>query len=238
MEVYPVPIRAIAGFVIAIHVLLLLWILWFSPEVTAPVKPKSFAVQTVQLAPPKQQTVEMATPVNIAKPQVAVKAEPKPTPKPAPKIAPKVQPKPVAKSVAKPTAKPAPKEIAQAASPVKKGPSQESLNALKQKLAAIPGAVATKPVVAGVSTDMATGYEAELITKLKILLKLPEVGDVQVSLTLNRQGNVTKFEILSSASASNKKAVEAHLPAIRFPPFGQAYPGENTHTFKLTLTNL
>jgi hypothetical protein len=200
-------------------------------------------VQTVLLSP-KQSTVEIATPIQSAKP-IVQPTLPKPAPKSPPKPAPKTPAKPAPKPVAKPSAKPAPKappkEIAQADTPVKKGPSQQALATLKQKLAAIPTAATTKQAVGvsgSVATDVAMGYEAELISKLKIVLKLPEMGDVKVSLTLNRQGKITQFHILSSVSAVNKKAVETHLPAISFPPFGQAYSGETTHTFTLTLTNL
>lgn len=253
MDVYPVPIRVIVTFVIALHIIFLSWLLWFAPTLPVPVKPKSFAVQTVQLNPrqqtftvepakiePKQVPITAPKPAPIpAKPATTKQTPPpKPTPKPVVKSPPKPPPKPVAKSQ--------PKEIAQAEPPPKKGPSKESIDALKKKLAAIPNATASNGSLNKVSSsnnsfasaDLAFGYEDELVSRLKILLKLPEMGDVKVALTLNRQGKVIKTEILSSANPTNLKAVETHLPAIQFPPFGKAYSGETTHTFTLTLTNL
>lgn len=253
------PLKNIAAFVTAFHVVLLGAFLWVAPMVPATLKPKQIIVQTVQLSPKLTAAPVKASPtksieknpvkneiaVAEAKPEVKPKVKPlvKPEPKPALKAAPKPQVKPVAKPAAKtpakPIAKPAVKSEVKAVAeaPKKNVPSKAALDAIKSKLAAIPSSTVPAEVKAEVG-EQAYGYEEELVTRLKILLKLPEMGDVKVSLTLNRQGKVVKTEILSSASALNRKAVETHLPAIQFPSFGQAFAGENTHTFILTLTNL
>ncbi len=51
-------------------------------------------------------------------------------------------------------------------------------------------------------------YEDELSLRLRSGLKLPETGDVKVSITLNRQGKVIKTEIISSKSTLNRRAIE------------------------------
>lgn len=244
------PLRLITIFVVAFHAVLLMSLLWLAPSLPKPVKPKQLMIQTVQLTPKsRSQTKELAQAEvkPIAKPvpkkaEPAVKKEtPKPVPKPIPKPVVKAPPKPAPKPVAKAEAKP--KAVAKTAPepPKKNIPSQASINALKAKLASIPTSATT--LKAGnpgpeASFDLASAYEVELITRLKILFNLPEMGEVKVDLTLNRQGRVVKVEIKSFANAVNKKAVETHLPSMQFPAFGQAFVGETTHTFKLTLTNL
>lgn len=247
MHVYPVPMKWIVTFVVFLHATFLIWLLWLAPATPLPVKPKPFAVQTVQLNTHKQTLVKEPSrpqPKSVTSPAppmakpIPQKAKPvKPTPKPIAKTPAKTTPKPIAKTP--------PKEIAQIEPPKKKGPSKESLDALKQKLAAIPNS--TTPLNtsqnkanadAPATSEISFAYEDGLISRLKFMLKLPETGDVKVSLTLNRQGKVVKSEILSSENPVNRKSVETHLPAIQFPPFGQAYIGESTHTFTLTLTNL
>ncbi len=262
MTACPVPLKSIAALVVALHLVLLAWILWFAPVPTLPIKPKKFSVQTVQLTPKSSQVIKKQ-PELIAQAKVTVKEpvkkaviepvkepvqknEPKAVPKAEPKAAPKAIPKPIAKAApkekVKPAAKkPAPKEIskpvAKAAPQQKATPAKSALDAVKQKLAAIPTFIPTTNSAGDVS-DAPFDYEEGLVSRLRILLKLPEMGDVRVALTLNRQGKVIKTEILSAANQVNKRAIETQLPAIQFPPFGQAFPGENTHTFTITLTNL
>lgn len=261
MDPYPIPVRNISIFVTTLHILLLGALLWVAPSNEIKPKSKQLVVQTIQLTPKKTGSIQNTSTVKD-RPPVSSPSKPK-APPPPPKVEKKVEsvkpavkepPKPPAKSAPKPSSTPAQKTTAQtppktptketekASTPApKKGPSQESLAAVRQKLAAMPTtALAMGPAISGeVSSGAASlSYEEELSARLKILLKLPEMGDVRVALTLNRQGVVTKLEILSSVSMLNKKAVETHLPPIQFPSFGKAYPGETTHTFTLTLTNL
>lgn len=261
MDTSPIiPLRRICVFVTILHGMLLAAIVWVAPSYEQKTKPKQLVVQTVQLTPKKGAPIQNNHPT---KKEAKVSPPPKPKAPPAPpkvekkvepvksavkepeKPLPKPSPKPVPKSPPKAPAQPSPKaptkEVEKVSAPPKKGPSQESLAAIREKLAAIPTtAIAMGPTISGEASSGETSlsYEEELSARLKILLKLPEMGEVRVALTLNRQGVVTKLEIISSKSSLNKKAVETHLPPIHFPPFGKAYPGESTHTFTLTLTNL
>lgn len=265
MNPYSGPYRIIAFGVIGVHAVMIGSLLWWSPVEQKPEKTKKLIVQTVELkaksrvlekelamvemkqvpkpveqvAPPPKIEPEPESP-----PKQPQKVEAKPIPKSAPKALPKPVPLPKPKVAPKPTKK-EPQKVTPATKvepPAKNIPSKASLDAIKQKLAAIPSLstlVATKgDGKEGDVTHAAFEYEEELIARLKILLKLPEMGDVKVTLTLNRQGKVVKTEIISAANLMNRKAIEAQLPTIQFPPFGKTFVGENTHTFTITLTNL
>ena len=239
MTAYPIPLHSITALVIGLHAVLLGWILWFAPVVVLPAKSKKFSVQTVQLQPKaaaaaKKEAQPIAQAVKIPAKEPAAIVKPKQIPKAVPKVIPKPKPEMKKKEVPKKIVKPTPQPVVV---PKKNTPTKDALAAVKQKLASIP-AVSTLTAAPAASADSPSGYEEGLVARLRILLKLPEMGDVRVALTLNRQGKVIKTEILSAANQANRKAVETHLPTIQFSPFGQAFSGEITHTFTLTLTNL
>jgi colicin import membrane protein len=81
------------------------------------------------------------------------------------------------------------------------------------------------------------GYIDELVSRLKLSLRLPEYGDVKIKLTLERSGKVAKLEIVKQSSEANKKYVEKKVPALTFPPFGNNFGAEGTYTFLITLSN-
>lgn len=80
-------------------------------------------------------------------------------------------------------------------------------------------------------------YRDELAGRLKLLLRLPEYGDVRVKLTLERSGKVSKVVVESSASKANGKYIEKTLPGLTFPPFGTNFGNEAHYTFSITLSN-
>lgn len=86
-------------------------------------------------------------------------------------------------------------------------------------------------------SDREMDYREELASRLKLLLRLPEYGDVKIKLTLKRAGSVSKVVIVSSESESNKKYVEKALLGLTFPPFGNNFPGIDDYTFSITLSN-
>ncbi|NGX41738.1 MAG: hypothetical protein K940chlam7_00010 [Chlamydiae bacterium] len=81
------------------------------------------------------------------------------------------------------------------------------------------------------------GYYGVLASYLRQALRFPEFGEVKVRLTLNRGGEVTKVETVSTKSENNKQYVEKMLPTLRFPPFGKNFGNDKQHTFTITLTN-
>lgn len=84
-------------------------------------------------------------------------------------------------------------------------------------------------------TDREISYQEELAGRLKLLLRLPEQGQVDIELTLDRQGNVKKIKILKADSRRNHEYIEHILPTLSFPPFGNRLSGRSQFVFQLTL---
>lgn len=80
-------------------------------------------------------------------------------------------------------------------------------------------------------------YYDELVSRLKLSLKLPEYGQVKLSLCINRAGSVVRVTDVKCKSSKNRDYIQKTLPKVHFPPFGQNFSGEKDHTFRLTLTN-
>lgn len=80
-------------------------------------------------------------------------------------------------------------------------------------------------------------YRDELAGRLQILLKLPEMGKIQLKLTLGRTGKFIKVVITQSESILNKQYIEKSLPSLSLPGFGNEFGGEAEHTFSITLTS-
>lgn len=80
-------------------------------------------------------------------------------------------------------------------------------------------------------------YRDELAGRLKLILRLPEYGMVNVRLTVDRRGRVKKIEIIAAESETNKKYIESELPQLVFPAFGSNFGGEPDHTFLISLNN-
>jgi CxxC motif-containing protein len=81
------------------------------------------------------------------------------------------------------------------------------------------------------------GYYNALLSCLKNNLILPELGEVKIKLTIDRNGKVLTIETLHAQSAWNKQYLESYLPVIVMPPFEQYYKGMNQKTFTITLIN-
>lgn len=80
-------------------------------------------------------------------------------------------------------------------------------------------------------------YYDELVSRLKLALKLPEYGEVKLQLTISRSGAVVAVKSVKSKSKKNADYVQKALPKLHLPPFGQNFTGEKEHTFRLTLSN-
>lgn len=110
--------------------------------------------------------------------------------------------------------------------------------------AAVPSAITSLhidalPAISGgvPLTFKEAAYRDELAGRLKLLLRLPEYGDVKVKLTLERSGKVAKVVIESSDSTANRKYIEKTLPGLNFPPFGTNFNSDAQYTFSITLSN-
>lgn len=80
-------------------------------------------------------------------------------------------------------------------------------------------------------------YYDELVSRLKLSLKLPEFGEVKLQLTINRSGKVVTVKSVKSKSKKNSDYIQKALPKLHLPSFGQNFAGEKEHTFRLTLSN-
>nr|WP_166154139.1 hypothetical protein [Neochlamydia sp. AcF84]NGY94174.1 hypothetical protein [Neochlamydia sp. AcF84] len=80
-------------------------------------------------------------------------------------------------------------------------------------------------------------YRDELASRLKLLLKLPEHGEVQLKLTVDRLGRAIKVNVIKSPSHLNRLYVEKNLPMLKFPPLGREFAGMPEYTFIIQLSN-
>lgn len=80
-------------------------------------------------------------------------------------------------------------------------------------------------------------YRDEVAARLKLLLKLPEHGEVKIKLTLTRSGGVKKMAVLNAQSAANRSYIEKKVPTLNFPAFGDNFEGLPDYTFLVSLSN-
>ena len=73
--------------------------------------------------------------------------------------------------------------------------------------------------------------------RLKLYLKLPEMGVVRIKLTVERDGRVSHVAILYTESEKNKAYVEKTIPTLTMPAFGDRFKNKNNHIFPITLSN-
>lgn len=78
-------------------------------------------------------------------------------------------------------------------------------------------------------------YRDELAQLLKAHLRLPELGEINLKLTIAKNGAIKTIEILSSESLSNRKYVEKTLPQHTMPPLGKQFGKVDSYTFTITM---
>jgi colicin import membrane protein len=85
------------------------------------------------------------------------------------------------------------------------------------------------------SSSDSEDFVASLIGYLQGYLQLPDVGEVQIQLTLRKDGKVENMKVIKSESVKNKKYLEEQLPKLTFP---QIYlNGASTQSFLFTFCN-
>lgn len=84
-------------------------------------------------------------------------------------------------------------------------------------------------------SDHEISYRDELSNRLKLLLRLPDYGDVKIKLTIARSGKVVKVVIVKAESTANRKYVEETLPGLTFSPFGTRFNNAEENTFLIDL---
>lgn len=168
------------------------------------------------------------------------KSLPKPKPEPKPKAAPSK-----AESKGQPAAPP-PKNLeknkqllAKAQENIAKiRPTSDKVNSGKlQDLQDMNLKVAASSIPAGKAVGREFGYGDEIKNRLKLMLKLPDYGEVVLKLTLDRAGKVLKMEVVKSTTEGMRRYVEKSITGLMFPPFGGHFEGEPQHTFSITLSS-
>lgn len=107
-------------------------------------------------------------------------------------------------------------------------------------LQAVPGKISSLQIEqvahpqAAPLTDREISYRDELAGRLKLLLRLPEFGQVKIKLTLESSGKVAKLQVVSSESLKNQQYIEKTLPTLSFPPLTDS---GSASTFSITLSN-
>lgn len=203
----------------------------FTPPAPMPEAPP-LPPEPVQPEPPAP------APEPVAKPEPVVQEEPAP-PKAAPKAkSPKEQPAKKTKKKTPPPKKssPEPKSNAKKISSDKLAQARANLNKVSHSSTPL-ASVAAVDKGNDIGSTPEQRYEEALATRLKSLLTLPDYGDVRVKVTLNREGHVQSVQVINAKSEENRAYVAKILPTVKFPPFGNYFSSQSSHTFQLVLSN-
>jgi hypothetical protein len=76
-------------------------------------------------------------------------------------------------------------------------------------------------------------YDKKLLQALKKKLILPEMGTLEISISISAKGEVSSFFINSSSSDKNAAYLKMHLPSLQLPCFNDQ---TNERTFTITIT--
>jgi hypothetical protein len=240
----------ILGFVIMVHLALLLWT-GLAFERRPILSPRSrLLVKTIELKPivktqepilnsveqgikakepssSKTASIEPKKPPLKAKKEVVQKISP-----PKPRLQPAVEPKSFSNAKVQAL-------LAKAQENIAKIQKENDKNSADAKLIS-----ANLPVPQWKETDnkdepqqQTNSYHDELINRLQLLLCLPDYGEVKIKLTLRRSGEFKKVEFIEAKSTKNRKYVEKMVPTLTYPPFGDHFTAAQEYTFIIRLCN-
>lgn len=85
--------------------------------------------------------------------------------------------------------------------------------------------------------DEGNEFTSLLIECFQKELRLPEVGEVKVELTLRQDGSLVEMKLLSKESQFNAQFLEKALQAMQFPSFKGKLAKQKEHTFVITFCN-
>lgn len=216
--------KKIIQIVIAVHIAFLLVLSLRKPT---PKKQTVLKIRTVVQAP-----VKVAAPVQVKAPvKEAAPIKRAPPVKKAPPPKPVTRPVAVQKKVEKP-------RISQALAKE----LQENIAKIHQKSDKDwPKVALSAPgFVHNLKIDLSSEgskYEGTLVGKLQSALDLPEIGEVEIQLTLRCDGHFASMQVVKSESNLNSSYLANQLKLVHFPPFTGELLGAETHTFTLTFCN-
>lgn len=233
--------KLVALLVIGLHLLLIGYAIYFIPEATAIKQKPKLIVQTVNL-----KEKPLSQPIQTVKKEIPIpapKLEEKPAPLPEKKIEP-VKPQEIAKSkkaAPKPEAKKVPIADRKADLIAKAKASFNKVDTAPKKNSPEPFqkiSLQTESITIsspGFLSEKETSYRNELAARLKLLITLPDKGQINMRLTLNREGKVADVEILSSEGPNNANYLKKALPKLQMPPFGNLFANKEQYSFTITL---
>lgn len=195
------------GYVLAAHIGVILVTLCFSKTPAKIQQPKKVIVNTKMYSPPPR--------VETVKKQVVKTAPPKPQTKTAPR---KKMPPPVKKKVTQQPSMKAHNLLRELES--KMTNIESNLSQVKQDSSWQPKDLKIQPLVQlKMSEDVenAPNYFESIAGIFKQSLKLPESGAVELTITVQPNGEIGKLETVSSNSALNLRYLEKALKHIRLP---------------------
>lgn len=226
----------ITSFVVFSH-LVFICLFAFSPQTTTKhVSPKKISVHTKHPPSTKQKmmvqsnhTPSVSQKINQKKPQKQAVSHTNTTPK---QTAPKT----------KQTVTQKEKAPSKKSSPSKKLSSV--LKQAKQELASLSSSTESnvetlsipKFTLPSQSYSLAT-YEEQIAGELKRYLRLPERGEIDLRLTIERSGIIKQVDILKSNSTLNKNYVQKTLSSLTLPPFDGSFSTASQSTILITLTS-
>ncbi|CDR34598.1 hypothetical protein [Criblamydia sequanensis] len=171
--------------------------------------------KTVEKTPPKKETIVQPKKVTPAKKEI---------PKPATPIAPKKE-----TSLKKDKLKEAKERMAKVNS--QNSVKNETLNASPERKA-LGELNANK--ISDLKLTSALSHKDEVALVLKRELKLPDYGEVEISLTLKSNGQLVKADIVKTKSEVNSLYIKEGVSHLKFPPSKNE---TNNVTYLFTLTN-
>lgn len=243
------PVISIAIAVVLVHALVI-WLVCNQLLPQTPVQTrKAIIVQSIALRPTQApatqsqrqvQAIPQATPKAVSKPEAKPKVESKPETKPKVESKPKNESKP--KKVAEkkpelPQTESTKQEKKTIIAPDKIAQVRAHLNKIQDTAHKAETSANAVAVSSFVETDSSANskpsYEQTLADRLRMLLTLPDYGDVKIKMTLDRNGKVLTVAVLASESDENRQYVLKTLPSLKLPPFN----GGDSRTFQLILSN-
>ncbi len=93
------------------------------------------------------------------------------------------------------------------------------------------------PDIFGVGSFGEDDYVSSLIECMQKHLQLPDSGEVQIQLTLHKDGSIEAMKVLFAESEKNKKRLQEQLPKLQFPPFPKEEQEKKSKVFILTFCN-
>lgn len=216
-------------------------------EIILQPKVQKLVVQTIQIknnAPsvlassPKE--VKPPTPIPIKKSTPEPTSKPKIQPKEKPIEKPIVQKKEIVKIGSltqknEDSKKKLLKMAQESLAKIEKRSDNLELNSIKsEKIGKLEKIGALKSIIES-STD--SNSKSQLCAQLRSFLKLPEYGQVEIKLSLDKTGKVVTLKVLETKSDRNRKYIEELLPRLTFSLHGTDFGKEHIKSFNITLTN-